>query len=164
MKKNNIDINNKKIAICMTLFYCAIGFVTIMLPLLFIGYIPQSLIGNYFSINSNLLFFTLPLILYFIYTGVYVFYVKIDQYVITISSFRSISSLISRKESIDISHSMLIDYKFFNNRFTFNEVLMLKIKTDSHKIIAKRFKLSLLRKKQKIKISKALDAILNNKK
>ena len=57
---------------------------------------------------------------------------------------------------------MLKEYAFFDRPFTLNRTLMVKIKTDNNKIIAKRFTLSLLGSKEQKRISKELDQILLN--
>ena len=64
--------------------------------------------------------------------------------------------------AIDVSHLMLKEYAFFNRPFTFNRTLVVRIKSDSDKIIAKRFTLSLLGSKEQKRISKVLDQILLN--
>ena len=64
------------------------------------------------------------------------------------------------KDYIDIAHTMLKDYSFFNRPFSFNKTLMIKIETDSGKIIAKRFNLTLITEKEVKAISKVLDRII----
>ena len=107
MQKINLFSSNKDRAVLLTLMIVAFIIIAIVLPFIFINYIPQSIVGSYLIINSDFLFITLPFIFYFIYTGVFIYRVKIDPYVITISSFRSISSFFYEKDSIDISHLML---------------------------------------------------------
>lgn len=162
MQKINLFSSNKDRAIVLTLIIVAFIMISIVFPFIFINYIPQSIVGSYLTINSDFLLITIPIIFYFIYTGVFIYQVKIDPYVINISSFRSISSFFYEKDSIDISHLMLQEYAFFDRAFTLNRTLMIKIKTDSNKIVAKRFTLSLLGNKEQKRISKTLDQILLN--
>ena len=60
---------------------------------------------------------------------------------------------------------MLREYSFFKRPFTLNKTLMIKIKTESNKIISKRFTLTLLNIEEENKLSQVLDnIILNNNK
>ena len=63
---------------------------------------------------------------------------------------------------IDISHLMLQEYQFFNRNYTINRTLMLKLKTDNGKIVAKRFTLSFLGNKEQKRISKVLNQIIEH--
>ena len=65
-------------------------------------------------------------------------------------------------KSIDISHAMLYDYSFFRRPFTINTILMIKIITESNKVIAKRFTLSFLTHKNKNHLKVVLNKILLN--
>ena len=165
MNKLNLLSSNKDKAILTTSIVVIFALVTIVIPLLFVKYIPNSIIGNYFFRNVDLLFFVIPLVIYFFYTGVFIYHVKIDPYIIAISSYNSIPIISYEKDEIDISHLMLQEYAFFNRRFSLNRTLMIKIKTDSDKIVAKRFTLSLVGYKEQNRIKKVLDQILlNNRK
>jgi hypothetical protein len=64
------------------------------------------------------------------------------------------------RDYIDIAHTMVEDYSFFNRPFSLNRTLMIKIKTDSGRIIAKRFNLTLITEKEVKTISKVLDRII----
>ena len=103
-----------------------------------------------------------PVLIYFMYTGVYFYHVKIDAYIISITSFRTISSFFTNKSYVDISHLMLEDYKFISKKFSLNTILMLKIRTE-RKLIAKRFNMSLLSNNDKNIISNYLDKVIKNK-
>ena len=149
-------------AIIMTILIVAFAFVTIIIPFLLVNYIPHSLVGNYLLTNANFIFFTTPLLFYFIYTGVYIYKIKIDPYVINITSYRTLTSIFHKSDYIDISHLMLQEYQFFNRTFTINRTLMLKLKTDSGKIVTKRFTLSLLGSKEQKRISKVLNQIIEH--
>ena len=125
-----------------------------------IGLIPQSGIGNYFFEHLYYGYISIPIILYFIYTGIFSYQIKIDPYIIDIKSQRIISGIFKLPNYIDISHTMLSDFSFFNRPFSFNKTLMLKIETDTGKKVAKRFNLTFLSKKEEEKISKVLERII----
>ena len=139
-----------------------VAFATLIIPFLLVNYTPQSLVGNYFFTNVNFIFFITPILFYFIYTGVYIYKIKIDAYVINITSYRTITSIFHNRDYIDIPHLMLQEYQFFNRTYSINRTLMLKLKTDSGKIVSKRFTLSLLGKKEQNRISKVLNQIIEN--
>ena len=136
---HNIDIlsSNKEKALLLTFFVIIFLFSFIILPLIFINYISQSIVGSFLSLNSELILLAIFVLFYFLYTGIFIHHIRIDPYVITISSFRIISSFFSRKDYIDISHLMLKEYAFFDRPFTFNKILMIKIKTENDRVVAK---------------------------
>jgi hypothetical protein len=162
MHKINLQSSNIDRAIIMTLLIIAFAFVTVIIPFLLVNYFPRSLVGNYFLINVNFIIFTIPIFCYFIYTGVYIYKIKIDPYVINITSYRTITSIFYNDDYIDISHLMLQEYQFFNRPYTINRTLMLKLKTDNGKIVSKRFTFSLLGKKEQNRISKVLNQIIEH--
>ena len=164
MNRINLLSTNKKKAVLFTLIIVIFTFATVVLPTIIMRFIPQSIIGNYFILNANniLIIILLFIPFYFIYTGVFIYYIRIDPYVIDISSFRSLSSIFYKKDYIDISHKMLKEYSFFNRPFTFNKTLMIKIKTDSNRVVSKRFTLTLLSSKEEKRVSEVLNEIISN--
>jgi len=140
----------------------AFTLVTVIIPFLLVNYMPRSLVGNYLLTNVNFIFFTSPLLFYFLYTGIYIYKIKIDPYVINITSYHAITSMFHNSDYIDISHLMLQEYRFFNRSYTINRTLMLKLKTDNGKIVSKRFTFSLLSKKERNRISKVLNQIIEH--
>jgi len=122
--------------------------------------IPQSGIGNYFLEHLYYGYFSIPILLYVIYTGIYFYKIKIDSYVIDIRSYRTVSGIFKPPNYIDVSHAMLSEFSFFNRPFSFNKTLMIKIETDSGKKVAQRFNLTFLAKKEEKKISKILEQII----
>ena len=164
MNRINLFSTNKKKAVLFTLIIVIFTFATVVLPTIIMRFIPQSIIGNYFILNANniLIIILLFIPFYFIYTGVFIYYIRIDPYVIDISSFRSLSSIFYKKDYIDISHKMLKEYSFFNRPFTFNKTLMIKIKTDSNRVVSKRFTLTLLSSKEEKRVSEVLNEIISN--
>ena len=164
MYRKQLIATNKNTVNFIILLIVLFGFITILFPLVLMYIVPQSGIGNYFFNNLIYVFISVLVPIYFVYTGIYYYKIKIDSYVINITSYRKIAILFQRNDFIDIPHNMLKGYAIFNRSFTLNKTLMLKIETDSKKIIAKRFNLSFLSKREEEKISKVLDKIIANNK
>jgi hypothetical protein len=162
MHKINLKLTNGKKVTVATLLITFFGLTTILFPLALIYTIPQSGIGYYFSYYINYVFITVPILIYFAVTGVYFYKIKIDPYIINITSFRTISGFFQKVDFVDISHAMLRDYSFFDRTFSFNKTLMLKIETTSGKKIAKRFNLTLISRGEIKRISNILDRIIVN--
>ena len=160
MHKINIKVTNRNKVTLTTLFITFFGFSTILFPLILINIIPESGLGHYIFDHVNYTFISVPIIIYFMITGVYYYRIKIDPYVIDITSYRTISGIFKKKDFIDISHNMLKDYSFFDRPFSFNKTLMLKIETGSGKRISKRFELTLISEREVESISSVLDRII----
>jgi len=160
MPKIKLISTNRKIGILITLIIIAFRLTTIIIPFLLMSLIPQSGIGNYILEHLYWAYISIPILLYFIYTGVYFYKIKIDSYIIDVRSYRTISGIFQPPNYIDISHSMLCSFSFFNRSFSFNKTLMVKIETDTGKKVAKRFELTFLSKKEEEKISKVLELII----
>ena len=162
MHKINLKLTNRKKVTIVTLLITIFGLIAILLPLQLIYIIPQSGLGNYFLDHLHYGFITVPILIYFTVTGIYFYKIKIDPYIIDMTSHRTISGFFQKANSVDISHSMLMDYSFFDRSFSFNKTLMLKIETTSGKKIAKRFNLTLISRGEIKRISNILDRIIVN--
>ena len=160
MPRIKLTSNNRKIAILITLLIIIFGMTTILIPFLLMRLIPQSGIGNYVLEHLYYAYASIPILLYFIYTGVYFYKIKIDSYVVDIRSYRTISGIFQPPNYIDIAHTMLSEFAFFNRPFSLNKTLMIKIKSDSGKKVAKRFNLTFLSKQEEERISKVLGEII----
>ena len=160
MPKIKLTFNNSRKAILMTLLIILFATTTILIPFLLMRLIPQSGIGNYVLEHLYYAYVSIPILLYFIYTGIYFYKIKIDSYIIDVRSYRTISGIFKSPNYIDISHTMLSDFSFFNRPFSFNKTLMIKIETDTGKKVARRFELTFLSKKEEEKISKVLEQII----
>ena len=160
MPRIKLISTNSKSATLITLIIIVFVLTTIFFPLLLIRLIPQSGIGNYFLEHLYYGYISIPILLYFIYTGIYFYKIKIDSYIIDIRSRRAISGIFQPPNYIDIAHLMLSEFTFFNRPFSFNKTLMIKINTDSGKQVAKRFDLTFLSKKEEERISKVLEQII----
>ena len=161
MSRIKLTFTNRKIAILITLIIIVFTLTTILFPLLLIHLIPQSGIGNYFSEHLHYGFFSIFILLYFIYTGIFSYQIKIDSYIINIRSSSTILGILQQPNFVDIAHTMLRDFTFFNRPFSFNKTLMIKIETASEKVVAKRFNLTFLSKEEEEKISKVLEQIIS---
>ena len=98
--------------------------------------------------------------MYFIITGVYYYRIKIDSSVVYITTYRIIFSSIKTRDFLDILHDRLVDYTFFNKSLTFNTALILRVKKTNGKVIAKRFNLTLISKKEIERISNILSKLI----
>ena len=136
------------------------GIIIFVIPLLLVNIIPQSSIGNHFINHIYYAYSILPIILYIIITGFYYYSIKIDTYIMYVTSSRTISGLFMSKNYIEVPHDMFVGFSFFNRSFSFNKTLMIKIKNDSGKTIIKRFNLSFLSEREELKISKVLEKII----
>ena len=160
MNKINIKYNNRIKLVILNSFLVFLTFSTLIIPLLFINFLPTSGVGHFFFNNLSYSLITIPILSYFIFIGTFVYKIKIDSYIVQITSLRMLIGFLRPRDYIDIAHAMVKDYAFFNRPFSLNKTLMIKIKTDSGKIIAKRFNLTLIREKEIKAISKVLDRII----
>ena len=160
MSNIKLKSSNWNLSMGVTISIITYGIISVFIPIFFIRFIPQSTIGNYFLDHIFILtVFYFVISIYFTITGCY-YYIKIDAYIMYITSYRTISGLLKDKNYIEVPHDMLRKYSFFNRPFTFNKTLMLKIQDASGKKIIKRFDLSFLSKSEEGRISKVLDQII----
>jgi len=160
MNKLRFNSDNRTKIIVLVLLLYLFFTVSFILPLLFVKYLSFSGLGAFFIENRYYGFISLLIVLYFIVVGEYYYRIKIDPYSIQITSFRPIIDFFRQKDHIDISHSMLHSYAFFNRSLSFNRTLMIRIKKSNGKRIIKRFKLTLMRDKELKRISNIFDAIV----
>ena len=137
------------------LFYTAI-----IIPELLIIYLPFSGFSDFFTNNIIYSLISGVVILHFIFCGTFYYTVNIDLYVIQITSYRVLLDLFKKKDYVDIPHTMLKDYSFFNRPFSFNKTLMLKIETQSGKKAVKRFNITLMSENEIERISEVFDSII----
>ena len=164
MPRIKLITTNRKAAIVVTLVITFFMLTTILFPLLLLYFIPQSAIGNYILNNLYFTYFMFPFIIYFFYTGIFFYKIKIDAYIIDVRSNRVIVDIFKAPSYIDISHEMLYDFSFFDRPFSFNKTLMIKIKTNNGKKVAKRFNLSFMSRAEEQRIRKVLVQIIANTK
>tara|TARA_Y100000385_G_C12647757_1_gene448149 strand:+ start:29 stop:526 length:498 start_codon:yes stop_codon:yes gene_type:complete len=145
-----------------------IKFLIIILPIavitsyIFALYIiPETAVGRYVLEYIYYIFIVVfSIIMYFFITGVYYYRIKIDSYIVYITAYPIIFSQIKTRAFLDISHDMLIDYTFLNKSLAFNTTLVLRIKKQNRKLVAKRFNLTLISKKEIERISNILNKII----
>ena len=160
MPRIYLKSTNRKVSIIATFLTVQFGIIMFLIPSALINLIPQSALGKYFIDHIYFTYVILPIILYISVTGFYYYSIKIDAYIMHITSFRTISGLLKNKNYIELPHDMLIEYSFFNRSLSMNKTLMIKMKDVNGKRIIKRFKLSFLSKREEQKISKVLDQII----
>ena len=160
MPRINLKSTNRKVSTTATFLTVLFGIIIFVIPSLLINIIPQSSLGNYFIDYIYYAYSILPIILYIIITGFYYYYIKIDTYIMYVTSSRTISGLFKSKNYIEVPHDMLRQYSFFNRAFTLNKTLMLKIQDVNGKKIIRRFNISFLSKSEERKISKVFDEII----
>ena len=160
MHKISLKFNNKtKITMLVGgLFF--LFFTAIIIPEWFIIYLPFSGLSDFFANNIIYSIIGVVIILYFIFVGAFYYKVNVDPYVIQITSYRAILDLFKKKDYVDIPHTMLIGYSFFDRPFSFNKTLMLKIESQSGKKVVKRFNITLMSKNEIEKISEVFDGII----
>ena len=160
MSRINLKSTNRKVSITATSLTVIFGVIILIFPLLLVNIIPQSVIGSYFTNHMYYAYAVLPIIFYVTINGFYYYSIKIDTYIMYISSHRTISGLLKVKNYIEVPHDMLRQYSFFNRPFTVNNTLMLKLQDASGKKIIKRFNLSFLSKNEENRIRKVLEKII----
>lgn len=148
------------IFISIMLFLFSISF---LFPFWIISYFKFSGVKHFLDDNYLVSVFFGFLFSYLLIVGQYFYNVYIDNYVLKITSYRPFSYLFSHKNYVDISHSMLVEFSFFSSPFTFNKILMLKIRSDK-KIVIKRFNLTFITNKEVLNLSRSLDKIIENNK
>ncbi len=160
MSRLNLKSTNRRMSMLATLLTILFGIVTLIIPSLLINFIPQSTVGNYFINHIYYSYTLIPIILYISWTGFYYYYIKIDAYIMYITSYRTISGLLKVKNYIEVPHDMLRKFTFFKRPFTLNKTLMLRLQDVSGKKIIKRFNLSFLSKSEELRISEVLEKII----
>lgn len=154
-------------AYTITIIIGCIVLITLAAPFLLMVLFPTSgLTQMFFSFPYFFIMISGALfLLYFWIVGIYVYWLKLDGYVIEVISKRTISGYLGSKRHLEMPTESVKDFSFFNRHHTFNTTLMIKVRMSAKKIIAKRFNLSFLTKKEREQIRIALERIiLENKK
>ena len=98
-----------------------------------------------------LIFLSLTLVYLIIFQLNY-YIINIDKHFIDIKIYRTVISTANPKNHIYIPNETLKGISFLKSSFTFNEILILKIKTDKGEIKKIKLNLLLLSKKEKFRI------------
>ena len=163
--KNNCRVSNQKLAYTITAVIVFVGVITIVIPLFFLYTFPASKLAfMFFSYPNNLMsIIGFLVVIYFVISGVFYFTFKVDNYIIEVSSRRTILGYFFNKvDFIDMPVGSIVKFTFFNRPLTFNTTLMVKVKISSRRAVAKRFQISFLSKKKIAKITESLEEIVRN--
>ena len=102
MPRIKLISTNKKTTTVVAVIISLFGVITVLTPLLLMRFVPQSGIGNYVIENFFLLSIIIPILIYFLYTGIYYYRIEIDPYIINIRSYRTILGVFQSQNYIDI--------------------------------------------------------------
>ena len=144
--------STNKFSLIITHLYIVIlivttSFIIYTFPALFF----RDYLFNY--IFYTLIFLSLTLVYLIIFQLNY-YIINIDKHFIDIKIYRTVISTTNPKNHIYIPNEMLKNISFLKSSFTFNEILILKIKTDKGEIKKIKLNLLLLSKKEKFRIKK----------
>jgi len=156
-----IKLQNKKISIILTIIVATILFIFGVIPVLFNIFFRQSLISQFLLDYLYLFWVVLFLYLYFFSTGVYYYQVIFENSSFLIKSRRSLTGLFGGKNyQLEISNDMLIGFKFFTRGISFNDILLIQMKSNSGKKSAVRIPLTLVSKRRRDRMSNILNNII----
>ena len=158
-RKKRFIIENTKIAVLSAIFIAVCAFLTICLPFMALNFIPQSGIGNYAFEYVEYAYGSLFILIYVLYVGIFHYRIKVTRYVIEITSKRIVFGYFKPPNYIEISSDSLVEYSFFNRPFSFNKILMIRVKNEQGKVFAKRFYMTFLSNKNQKKLSDKLQNI-----
>lgn len=151
--------NNRKVSfLLIALFAFLILFFVI--PFWFVNYLSFSGVSHFLNKYSYLSIFPFFILIYFLLTGKYYYFIKIDSYSIQIESYNAFLGFFRDKDYIDISNDMLFDYAFFNRSYSLNKTMMIKFKGHNNKKVVKRFTLTLIKDQEIKRISDILDKLI----
>ena len=159
MPRISLKSNNRKYSIIVLLVMLFLIFIPLLVSVMVYTF-PNLAFGDYLFNNIVYIFFSTLILFYFLIARINYYALKIDSYVIDIKVYRTVISVFNPEDYTDISHDMFVGFSFFNRSFSFNKTLMIKIKNDSEKIVAKRFNLSFLSQREELRISKVLEKII----
>ena len=160
MPSVKLTYNNKKKVILLTSLVIFFGILNSVIPLFLLSLIPQSIIGDYIVKHLLYSYISIPILLYFLYTGIFLCHLDISSFVISIRSRRVIFGPFQSPNYIEISPLLIKSFAFFNRPFSFNTTLMIKMENDSGRKLTQRFNLTLLSAKEEKRISKVLTQII----
>ncbi len=158
MNKKTLIINNKNEITVFVILLSILLTMTTIVPIIFIKYFTLSMYAMFFMDNIVCILIIASILIYYLINQYY-YSIIIDNYSIQITSYRVLSKLFKKQKNIDLNHSMLESYVFSNKKYSCNNTIHLKIKTNSGKKFVRKFSLSLISKKNINKISKYLDFI-----
>lgn len=156
-----IELENKRKAIILTIIVFIVLFCLLGLPVFFRMFFRESFTYHIIVDYLYLFWIVLFLFLYFVSTGVFYYKIIFEDSSFLIRSRRSLSGLFGGKNyQLEISNDMLIGFKFFSRGISFNDTLLIQMRSHSGKKSAVRIPLTLLSKDRRNKISNILNNII----
>ncbi len=158
MRKTLNNNNKSQILRIVVLLYL---FVFIIIPFLIVQFLNSSFLYDFY--NNNYIYFMIVtiILIYFYCTGIYRYKIKFEDSSFLVNS-RNIINLIGGKlTQIELSNEMLRGFVFTKRKFFFTDILILKIISISGKKSAVRIPITLLRNKNKEKITSILENIVS---
>jgi len=156
-----IELENKRKAIILTIIVFIVLFCLLGLPVFFRMFFRESFTYHIIVDYLYLFWIVLFLFLYFVSTGVFYYKIIFEDSSFLIRSRRSLSGLFGGKNyQLEISNDMLIGFKFFSRGISFNDTLLIQMRSHSRKKSAVRIPLTLLSKDRRNKISNILNNII----
>jgi len=156
-----IELENKRKAIILTIIVFIVLFCLLGLPVFFRMFFRESFTYHIIVDYLYLFWIVLFLFLYFVSIGVFYYKIIFEDSSFLIRSRRSLSGLFGGKNyQLEISNDMLIGFKFFFRGISFNDTLLIQMRSHSGKKSAVRIPLTLLSKDRRNKISNILNNII----
>jgi hypothetical protein len=156
-----IELENKRKAIILTIIVFIVLFCLLGLPVFFRMFFRESFTYHIIVDYLYLFWIVLFLFLYFVSIGVFYYKIIFEDSSFLIRSRRSLSGLFGGKNyQLEISNDMLIGFKFFSRGISFNDTLLIQMRSHSGKKSAVRIPLTLLSKDRRNKISNILNNII----
>ena len=158
MRKTLNNNNKSQILRIIVLLYL---FIFIIIPFLIVQFLNSSFLYDFY--NNNYIYFMIVtfILIYFYCTGIYRYKIKFEDSSFLVNS-RNIINLIGGKlTQIELSNEMLRGFVFTKRKFFFTDILILKIISTSGKKSAVRIPITLLRNKNKEKITSILENIVS---
>jgi len=160
MKMKKIEINNTKRSNYLYILILTYLIVFMILPTFILTNLENSLVAVFLNNNLYILVLFYLFFIYFFTIGVYYCYLKVDSYIINISSSR----FNTKNNLLDIKHDMLDSFFFKKSIISWNTTLYLNFKKDQNKSLKRKFCFSLLAESKNNKISLILNNIISNNK
>jgi len=158
MRKTLNNNNKSQILRIVVLLYL---FVFIIIPFLIVQFLNSSFLYDFY--NNNYIYFMIVtfILIYFYCTGIYRYKIKFEDSSFLVNSRNIINLIDGKLTQIELSNEMLRGFVFTKRKFFFTDILILKIISISGKKSAVRIPITLLRNKNKEKITSILENIVS---
>ena len=156
MKK--LLINNYNKARNLNIFIFSFLVISVVIPVILYSSLENSLIAQFLSKNLIILIFLIVIQIYLFITGSYYSKIKIDSYIINISSSRFNSD----GNLLDIKHDMLKDFYVKKSIFSWNTIIYINFIKKNNIYISRKFYFSLMNEIDKEKIISRLNNIIKD--